>query len=139
MHIPAHTRHKPVCARFVVNVRKNFKQTPLLFCKYLRNQSSDLHEILCGSQLLSYDPCINARVRVENERTHDKSCARTFTPRACLSMHGSSSNLTLTDRRSLSRAMRLFLLEKEMHSLGKTWTFDSYSAKDDTVYNKYLI
>ena len=43
------------------------------------------------------------------------------------------------DRRSLSRAMRLFLLEKEMHSLSKTWTFDSYSARDDTVYNKYLI
>ena len=26
---------------------------PVLFCKYLRNKSSDLHEILCGGQLLS--------------------------------------------------------------------------------------
>ena len=25
----------------------------ILICKYLRNESSDLHEILCGSQLLS--------------------------------------------------------------------------------------
>ena len=26
-----------------------------MFCKYLRNESSDLHEILCGGQLLSCD------------------------------------------------------------------------------------
>ena len=26
---------------------------PVLFCKYFRNKSSDLHEILCGGQLLS--------------------------------------------------------------------------------------
>ena len=25
---------------------------PVLFCKYLRNESSDLHEILYGGQLL---------------------------------------------------------------------------------------
>ena len=29
------------------------KQTPVLFGKYLRNESSDLHEILCGDQLLT--------------------------------------------------------------------------------------
>ena len=28
------------------------KPTPVLFCKYLRNKSSDLHEILCGVQIL---------------------------------------------------------------------------------------
>ena len=29
------------------------KQTSVLFCQYLRNKRSDLHKILCGSQLLS--------------------------------------------------------------------------------------
>ena len=32
----------------------NDKQTAELFCKYLRNESSDLHEILCGGQSLSH-------------------------------------------------------------------------------------
>ena len=41
------------------------------------------------------DSCINARARVVNPRTRDKSCARTFTPRARAFMHGSSSNLKL--------------------------------------------
>ena len=31
------------------------KQTPVLFCKYLRMESSDLHEILCGGQLLTFE------------------------------------------------------------------------------------
>ena len=43
------------------------------------------------------------------------------------------------DRRSLSRAMRLHLLEQEMRSMGKSWVFESYSARDDTVYNKYMM
>ena len=29
------------------------KKTPVLFCKYLRNESSNLHEIVCGGQSLS--------------------------------------------------------------------------------------
>ena len=41
------------------------------------------------------DTCINARAREVNPRTRDKSCARTFTPRARAFMHGSSSNLKL--------------------------------------------
>ena len=52
------------------------KQMPLLFCKYLRNENSEAHEISCGGQLLSCelkfklngDPCINARARVVNTR-----------------------------------------------------------------------
>ena len=32
------------------------KQTSVLFCNYLHNESSDLHEILCGSQLLTSEP-----------------------------------------------------------------------------------
>ena len=43
------------------------------------------------------------------------------------------------ERRVLSRAMRLYLLEQEMHSLGQNWTFATYTARDDNVYNKYMI
>ena len=32
------------------------KQTQVLFRKYIRNESMDLHEILCGVQLLSCEP-----------------------------------------------------------------------------------
>ena len=42
------------------------------------------------------------------------------------------------ERRSLSRAMRLFLLEREMHDLGKDWIFKSYSARDDEVYEEFM-
>ena len=28
---------------------------PVLFCKYLRNESLDLHEILYGGELLSFE------------------------------------------------------------------------------------
>ena len=41
------------------------------------------------------DPCINARARVVNARTLDKSCARTFTTHAPAFMQGSSYNLIL--------------------------------------------
>ena len=33
--------------------KSRIKQTSVLFCKYLANESLDLHEILCGGQLLS--------------------------------------------------------------------------------------
>ena len=36
------------------------------------------------------DPCIDARIRGENARTRDKSCARTFITFARAFMHGSS-------------------------------------------------
>ena len=48
----------------------------ILFCKYLRDESSDRHEISHGGQLLSCelkfhkDPCTNARAQVVNARAH---------------------------------------------------------------------
>ena len=36
-----------------IHRKSRIKQTSVLFCKYLANESSDLHEILCGGQLLS--------------------------------------------------------------------------------------
>ena len=70
----------------------------ILFCKYLRNRNSDLHESLVGVNYylvsLSFkfhdDLCINAHVRVVDARTRDKSCARTFTTRARAFVNGSS-------------------------------------------------
>ena len=71
----------------------------ILFCKYLHNGSSDLYEILCGGQVNYYlvslsfkfheDPRINARARVINAHTRDKTCARAFTTRVRAYMHGS--------------------------------------------------
>ena len=43
------------------------------------------------------------------------------------------------DRRAVSRAMRLFLLEKEMRELGKDWSFKTYSARDDDTYFQHMI
>ena len=59
------------------------------------------------------------------------------------------------DRRSLSRAMRLFLLgkpnshipalysltpvEREMRDLDQDWVFKSYSARDDEAYKEFMI
>ena len=68
----------------------------ILFCKYLRNGSSDLYENLCGGQLLSCefkfykDPCINAHVRVVNARAHVLSRVRAFTTHARAFVHRSS-------------------------------------------------
>ena len=73
------------------------KQTSVLFCNYLHNESSDLHEILCGSQLLTFEPksqiswrsvhkCAStsrkrARARfIASAHVYD-SCVRTFTTR----------------------------------------------------------
>ena len=38
-----------------IHWKLTIKQTPELFCKYLRNESSDLHEILYGGQILSWE------------------------------------------------------------------------------------
>ena len=66
----------------------------ILFCKYLRNGSSDPYEILCDGQLLNFklhkDLCINARAGVVNALTRDKTCAHLFTPHAREIIHGSS-------------------------------------------------
>ena len=67
----------------------------ILFCKYLRNESLDLYEILFGGQLPSCeldfrfheDPWTNARARVINMRNRDKTCARAFTTRARAYIH----------------------------------------------------
>ena len=66
------------------------KQTSVLFCKYLHNKSSDLHEIfvvviyyhVTFSFEFHEDPSINASIRVVNMRAHVLSRVRTFTTRA---------------------------------------------------------
>ena len=71
---------------------------PVLFCKYLRNKSLDLHEILYGGQLLSCElkfqiscrsvhKCANTSVKA---RAHVLSRERAFTTPARAFMHGSS-------------------------------------------------
>ena len=35
--------------------------------------------------------------------------------------------------------MRLYLLGQEMRSLGQNWVFSTYTARDDSVYYKYMI
>ena len=62
------------------------KEMLVLFCKYLRKESLDLLEILCGGQLLSCelnfkfdeDSCINARPRVVNVHTRFIASARVY-------------------------------------------------------------
>ena len=79
-----------------IHRKSRIRQTTVLFCKYLANESSDLHEILCGGQLLSCDLkfkfhedlCINARARVVNARTRGETCVRSFTTRVRAFMHG---------------------------------------------------
>ena len=71
---------------------------PILFCKYLRNECSNLHEILCGCRLLfcklslkyPEDPCINVRARVVNAHIYDKTCTRMFSTRVRTFVHESS-------------------------------------------------
>ena len=58
------------------------KQIPVLFCKYLVNESSDLYEILFGGQLLSKVSnfmTIHAQMRVVNMRAHVLLRVRAFT------------------------------------------------------------
>ena len=68
----------------------------ILFCKYLRNGSSDLYEIFfvvvyyyLVSLSLEFheDPDSNARAQVVIARTRDKTCARAFTTRLCTDLH----------------------------------------------------
>ena len=68
------------------------KQMPVLFCKYLRNESLDLHEILFDGQLLSCeliikfheDPSTNACIQIVNMRSHILSQVCEFTICACV-------------------------------------------------------
>ena len=64
------------------------KPTPVLFCKYLRNQSWDLYEVLCGGQLsckleflISWRSCINVCAQVVEVRVHILSWVRAFITR----------------------------------------------------------
>ena len=74
-----------------------FKKS-ILFCKYLRNQSSDVHEfyvevnyyLVTLNFKFHEDPCTNARAPVINARVHVLSRVRAFTTRARAFMHGSS-------------------------------------------------
>ena len=50
------------------------KQTPVLFCKYLRNESLDLHEILCGGQILSCE----LKFQISWRSMHKNARARMF-------------------------------------------------------------
>ena len=72
---------KLLCSTFEIckiDWKLRIKQTQVLFCKYLRNESSDLHEISYGGQLLSLslsfkfhgDSCINACTQVVNVPAH---------------------------------------------------------------------
>ena len=51
---------------------------PVLFCKYLRNESSDLHEILSGGQLLSCEHMCKILLRIVHKHAR-KSCKRAHT------------------------------------------------------------
>ena len=67
----------------------------VLFCKYLRNQSSDLYEIFYGGQSLSRfkfhdDQCTNVRARLVNAHAHVLSRVRASTARVRAFVHGSS-------------------------------------------------
>ena len=66
----------------------------ILFCKYLRNGSSDLYEILCGGQLLGSlsfkfhkDPCTSLRAQVVNARTCDKTLLQLVHAHVCTNLY----------------------------------------------------
>ena len=94
----------PPCKTFEVRNCENMENTlkinvfgkSKLFCKYLRNGSLDLIEILCGGQFLNLsfkfhkDPCINVRARVVNGRI--RNITRAFTTCARLFIHRSAKN-----------------------------------------------
>ena len=65
------------------------KQTSTLFCKYLRNESLDLYEILgISSYDSSEDPCMHTRARGINMRAPILLHMRAFTPCAqCTRAH----------------------------------------------------
>ena len=42
-------------------------------------------------------------------------------------------------RKSLSRALRLYLIEEEMRSLNQNWVFPIYSAYTDAAYDEHLV
>ena len=87
-----------ILKRCKIHWKLRIKQIPVLFCKYLRNESSDLYMVVnyyLVSLFLKFheDPCINARAWVANARAHvlSRVCAlmtpvRTF-------VHGSPWNL----------------------------------------------
>ena len=74
------------------------KQTPVLFCKYFRNECLDLHEfyVVVKYYLVSWnfkfreDPFINVPARVINVHTHVLLHVRAFKTRARAFVHGSS-------------------------------------------------
>ena len=87
MHTRAHTRHKPVHVRFVVNVRKNVKQTSLLFAtisstkawKFKKFQSYAYKILKNYQKKFCKDPCTHTRARRVFAHARDKTCAHRFT------------------------------------------------------------
>ena len=69
----------------------------ILFCKYLRNGSSDLYEILDGGQLLSCELKFQISRQSVHKcgRTSDKTCPHAFTNRAHAFTVESAFNLKL--------------------------------------------
>ena len=61
-----------------IHRKSRIRQTTVLFCKYLANESSDLHEILCGGQLLSCE----LKFKISYRSVH--KCARTSCKRVYL-------------------------------------------------------
>ena len=59
-----------------IHWKLRIKQKPELFCKYLRNGSSDLHENLYGGQILSWE----LKFKISWRSVH--KCARTIRKRA---------------------------------------------------------
>ena len=51
----------------------------IFFCKYLRNESSDLYEILCGGQFLSFKP----KFQISLRSMHKCACMSCKRARAC--------------------------------------------------------
>ena len=60
-----------------IHRKSRIRQTTVLFCKYLANESSDLHEILCGGQLLSCE----LKFKISWRYVH--KCEHTSCKRAC--------------------------------------------------------
>ena len=66
---------EPLCSNFENMQKCRIKQTPVLFCKYLPNESLDLHEILLGGQLLSCRLLFQISLRFVHKCTRT-SCKR---------------------------------------------------------------
>ena len=97
-----------------IHRKSRIKPMQVLFCKYFRNESSDLHENyypMCLSVKFHEDPCINTRVWVMNSHVHILSQLCAFTTLARAFMHVSSWNLKLKHTRYEDMKIWAFVAE----------------------------